>query len=394
MLRGPLNLREKITMQLNIEQDTLNQAIGQILGVVDKKSTMPILSHCLLQTDGNGVFISATDLEISFRGFYPAEVMQPGAITVPADFFHKVINDLPKGPLALVGTKKAAMQIRTGDSRYQLYGLPAEQFPSLPEIIQGSQVQMESGLLKEMIIKTIFSAAGGNQELPGLKGVFWEKVEIEEKSWLRLLSTDGHRLTLIERPLPDYTEMDLGKGIMVPYKGIREICRFLSGQEKVILGLGEKTLALQAGDKHLSIRLLDGKFPDYRRIIPDGHVYRFAIKRIELADTLKRMVQLSSDRIKGMVFNLTADSVEVTFGDPEVGEGREIIPVILESADASLLPLKVGFNARYLMEPLQVMPGDTAILEINDCNHPCRFMGKDDPHYLNIIMPMSDLTIP
>jgi DNA polymerase III subunit beta len=381
-------------MQFDIEQETLSKALGQVLGVVDKKSTMPILSHCLLQTDGNGVFISATDLEISFRGFYPAEVTQPGAITVPADFFHKVINDLPKGSLALVGTKKAAMQIQTGESQHKLYGLPAKQFPEISGAAGENLVELEGCLLRDMVIKTIFSAAGGNQELPGLKGVFWEKVEIEETSWLRLLSTDGHRLTLVERLLPDYTEMDLGKGIMVPYKGMREIYRFLNGQEKVTLGLGEKTLTLQAGDKHLSVRLLDGKFPDYRRIIPDGHAYRFAIKRIELADTLKRMVQLSSDRIKGMVFNLTADSVEVTFADPEVGEGREIIPVILESADASLLPLKVGFNARYLMEPLQVMTGDTAILEINDCNHPCRFMGKEDPHYLNIIMPMSDLTIP
>jgi DNA polymerase-3 subunit beta len=381
-------------MQINIEQETLAKAIGQVLGVVDKRGTMPILSHCLLETDNNGVFISATDLEISFRGFVPAEVKEPGAITVRADYFNKVVADLPKGPLALVGTENAAMHIQTGESQYKLYGLPAKQFPEISGATGENLVELEGCLLRDMVIKTIFSAAGGNQELPGLKGVFWEKVEIEEKSWLRLLSTDGHRLTLVERLLPDYTEMDLGKGILVPYKGMREIYRFLNGQEKVTLGLGEKTLALQAGDKHLSVRLLDGKFPDYRRIIPEGHAFRFAVKRIELADTLNRMVQLSSDRIKGMVFNLTADSAEVTFSDPEVGEGQELLPIILEVGDASQLPLKVGFNAKYLMEPLQVMPGDTVFLEINGPDRPCRLMGKGDPHYFSIIMPMSDVTIP
>jgi len=381
-------------MQVNIEQEALNKAIGQVLGVVDKKGTMPILSHCLLQTDGNGVFISATDLEISFRGFVPAEVTEPGAITVRADYFNKVVADLPKGPLALVGTENASMHIQTGDSQYKLYGLPAKQFPEISGATGENLVELEGCLLRDMVIKTIFSAAGGNQELPGLKGVFWEKVEIEEKSWLRLLSTDGHRLTLVERLLPDYTEMDLGKGIMVPYKGMREIYRFLNGQEKVTLVLGEKTLALQAGDKHLSVRLLDGKFPDYRRIIPEGHAYRFAVKRIELADTLNRMVQLSSERIKGTVFNLTADSAEVTFSDPEVGEGQELLPVILEVGDAFQLPLKVGFNAKYLIEPLQVMPGDTVFLEINEPDRPCRLMQQEDPHYFSLIMPMSDLTLP
>ncbi|MCK9377404.1 MAG: DNA polymerase III subunit beta [Syntrophobacterales bacterium] len=379
-------------MQISIEQETLSKAIGHVLGVVDKRGTLPILSHCLLQTDGNGVFISATDLEIGFRGFYPAEITKPGDLTVPADFLNKLIKGLPKGTLALVGTDNAGLQIQTGDSQYRLYGLPGEQFPSLPEAAGASLVEVESPLLKEMISKTIFSAVGGNNDLPSnLSGVFWEEVEVEGNNHLRLASTDGHRLTLIERPLPEGEQLNLGKGILVPCKGMREICRFLEGQEKVTLGLGEKTLTVQAADKHLSVRLLDRKFPDYRRIIPEGFAFRFSINRRELNNTLKRMAQLSSDRFKGMIFNLTADSVEVTFADPEVGEGRDKVPVILESGDAAQLPLEVGFNGRYLMEPLQVIPGDTVILEINDRDHPCRLMGKDDHHYLNMIMPVSSI---
>jgi DNA polymerase-3 subunit beta len=375
-------------MQVNIERETLLKGIGHVLGVVDKRGTLPILSHCLLQTNGDGVFISATDLEVSFRGFYPAEVTEPGALTVQAGYFNNLIKDLPKGPLALVGTDKAAMQIRTGDSHYHLYGLSAEQFPPIPETPGENLVEMESRFLKEMIHKTIFSVSGDDLQY-NLSGIFWEQVESDEGLWLRLVSTDGHRLTLVERPLPESAQMDLGEGILVPYKAMREIGRFLDGQEKVTLGLGEKTLALQAADKHLFIRLLDRKFPEYRRIIPEGFTYRFAVNRREITETLKRIAQLSSDRFKGVIFKMAADSAEVTFANPDVGEGRELLPVTLESGDSSQLPLEVGFNARYLLEPLQAMGGETLLLEINDRDHPCRIMDQGDPHYFSLVMPMS-----
>jgi DNA polymerase-3 subunit beta len=375
-------------MQVNIERETLLKGIGHVLGVVDKRGTLPILSHCLLQTNGDGVFISATDLEISFRGFYPAEVTEPGALTVQAGYFNNLIKDLPKGPLALVGTDKAAIQIRTGDSHYQLYGLSAEQFPPIPETGEVNLAEVESRFLKEMIHKTIFSVSGEDLQY-NLSGIFWEQVESDEGLWLRLVSTDGHRLTLVERPLPESAQMDLGEGILVPYKAMREIGRFLDGQEKVTLGLGEKTLALQAADKHLFIRLLDRKFPEYRRIIPEGFTYHFAVNRREITETLKRIAQLSSDRFKGVIFKMAADSAEVTFANPDVGEGRELLPVTLESGDSSQLPLEVGFNARYLLEPLQAMGGETLLLEINDRDHPCRIMDQGDPHYFSLVMPMS-----
>jgi DNA polymerase-3 subunit beta len=166
-------------MQVQIERETLLKGIGHALGVVDKRGSLPILSHCLLETNGNGVFISATDLEVSFRGFYPAEVKEAGALTVQAGYFNNLIKDLPKGPLALVGTDKAAMEIQTGDSHYHLYGLAADQFPAIPEAVGENLVEVESRLLKEMIQKTIFSVSGEDLQF-NLSGIFWEKVEAEE----------------------------------------------------------------------------------------------------------------------------------------------------------------------------------------------------------------------
>jgi DNA polymerase-3 subunit beta len=376
-------------MEISIERDALLNGIGHVLGVVDKRGTMPILSHCLLKTNGDGITIAATDLEIGFRGHCPAEVAQPGALTVPADCFSKLISALPKGSLTLVKTDKAGLKIQVGESRYQLNGLAAEQFPEIPGETGVNLLEVDARLLKEMIRKTIFSATANEQQYH-LRGIFWEVLEPDEGHWwLRLVSTDGHRLSLIERPLPGGEQLGLGQGILVPLKAAREICRFVEGQEKVTLCQVGQSLSLQAEDKYLSIQLLDGKFPEYRRIIPEGFAYRFAVNRLEFIGALKRIAQLSTERFKGVILKLSAGSAEVTFANPEVGEGREHISVKLGEGEASELPLELGCNAPYLLEPLQAMSGDTVLLEINDLDRPFRITDQGDPHYFGLVMPMS-----
>ena len=217
---------------------------------------------------------------------------------------------------------------------------------------------MESHMVKEMIEKTIFSVSVDDLQYH-LSSIFWERVETENGFLLRLISTDGHRLTLIERPLPGSEEFSIEKGILIPRKGMAEVIRFLAEEEKVSLGLGTQSLALKADDRYLFIRLLlDKKFPEYRRIIPETFGYRFAINRRELFETIKRISLLSSERFKGVVLKLLADQVEVTFTNPEVGEGREVVPAFLEAGDPAGLPIEVGFNARYFLEPLNAMASD------------------------------------
>ena len=376
-------------MQVKIDRETLLKGVGRTLGVVDRRGTMPILGNFLLQTDENRVLISATDLEVSFRGFYPAEVLEHGAVTVQAHYFFNLIKELPGDTLDLTGTDKAGLKILAGESRYQLNGLPADQFPPVPEITDQSLVAVESHMVKEMIEKTIFSVSVDDLQYH-LSSIFWERVEADTGPLLRLISTDGHRLTLIERPLPGGEQLSIEKGILIPRKGMAEVIRFLAEEPKVSLGLGTQSLALRADDRYLFIRLLlDKKFPEYRRIIPEAFGYRFAINRRELFEAIKRISLLSSERFKGVVLKLMPDQVEVTFTNPEVGEGREVVPAFLEAGDTAGLPIEVGFNARYFLEPLNAMASDMAILEVNDKDRPCRLVDQGDPHYFSIIMPMS-----
>jgi len=376
-------------MRLTIDRETLLKGVGRTLGVVDRRGTMPILANFLLQTDENRVLVSATDLEVSFRGFYPAQVLEHGALTVQAHYFFNLVKELPGETIELTGTDKSSLKIQVGDSYYQLHGLPADQFPPVPEITDQQLVEVESHMVKEMIEKTIFSVSVDDLQYH-LSSIFWERVEVEGGFHLRLISTDGHRLTLIERSLPESHQFAIEKGILIPRKGMAEVIRFLAEEDKVSLGLGKQSLALRADDKYLFIRLLlDKKFPDYRRIIPESFGLRFAINRREFFDTIRRIALLSTERFKGIILKLMADAVEVSFTNPEVGEGRERLPLFLESGDASLLPMEIGFNARYFLEPLNAMQSDMAILEVNEKDRPCRLLDQGDPHYFSIIMPMS-----
>ena len=376
-------------MQVKINRETLLKGVGRTLGVVDRRGTMPILANFLMQTEDNRVRIAATDLEVSFRGFYPAEILEPGAVTIQAHYFFNLIKELPGDTLDLSATDKGGMKILAGDSRYQLNGLPPDQFPPVPEIAEQNLVEVESHMVKEMIEKTIFSVSADDLQYH-LSSIFWERLEVETGFLLRLISTDGHRLTLIERPLPGSENLSIEKGILIPRKGMAEVIRFLAEEEKVSLGLSTQSLALRADDHYLFIRLLlDKKFPEYRRIIPETFAYRFAINRREFHEAIKRISLLSSERFKGVVLNLSSDRVEVSFTNPEVGEGQELVPLFMEAGDPAGLPLEVGFNARYFLEPLNAMESEMAILELNDKDRPCRLVDQGDPHYFSIIMPMS-----
>jgi DNA polymerase-3 subunit beta len=154
------------------------------------------------------------------------------------------------------------------------------------------------------------------------------------------------------------------------------------------LSLTDKELALKANGKFLAVRLLDRKFPEYQRIIPEGFEYGFTLERKAFMEILKRISLLSSDRFKGVILEIGPESLEATFANPDVGEGRENLPLALAWGEAEQLPLKVGFNAQYLLEPLNVMKSEKVILEINDPGRPCRLRGEGDPDYFSMVMPM------
>jgi DNA polymerase-3 subunit beta len=380
-------------MKLQIEKESLLQGAGRTQGVIDRRGNMPILSHCLLEAGENRLKISATDYEVSFRGYYPAEIFESGGITVPAVNFFNIVRELPPGLISLESTENNSLIIRTGDTKYQFLGLSPENFPPLPSLEEQPMQDLKSAAVREMLEKTSFSIATDDLQQQ-LAGVFLEKLADSGK--LRLVSSDGHRLSLIDREIIASQQVDLEQGIIIPRKGVAEMLRLLGEEENCALGLEKKSLVLKQGDNYLYVRLLEKKFPDYRRIIPGSPQIQLIIGRRALLEILKRISLLSSEKFKGVILRISEGWLDIRYHNPEIGGGEEKLPVSvkflrdeLEAGEEKLeLPFEVSYNARYLMEPLNVMQGDEIVMELTEKKKPMCLRDMTDPEYLSIVMPM------
>lgn len=352
---------------------------------------MPILSHCLLEAAEDQLKISATDYEVSFRGYYPAQVLESGGLTVPAVNFFNIVRELPPGVISLESTENNNLIIRTGDVRYQFLGLAPDNFPPMPNLEAQPLLELKSAMVREMLEKTNFSIASDDLQQQ-LAGVYLER--LPESTKLRLVSSDGHRLSLIDRDVATAQEINLPQGIIIPRKGVAEMLRLLGEEEDCALGLEKKSLVLKQGNTYLFVRLLEKKFPDYRRIIPGKPQIKLIIGRRALMEILKRISLLSSEKFKGVILRVSEGWLDIRYHNPDIGGGEEKLPVsviILEDepeGEKLELPFEVSYNARYLLDPLSVMQGEELTLELTEKKKPMCLREMADPDYLSIVMPM------
>ncbi|MCL4502397.1 MAG: DNA polymerase III subunit beta [Deltaproteobacteria bacterium] len=398
-------------MQFEIDQEVLAKAVGSTMGAVDKRSqALPILAHCLVKVGDDGLVISATDLEIQGKGIFPAEVNEEGVFTVHAPILHALVKDLPPGVLTVYQEEGPNhnggwVRLEAGTSRYRFPTLNPEHFPPLREIEETSLVEVDAKALVEMIDKTVFSASPTS--ISHINSVLWETEDREGGPYLRLVSTDGHRLSVAERPLAGLEGLNLGEGLLVPLKAIKVIRKFLadrSGNGKVKLGViaqeGDNainTLCFKDGSQEMAVRLLSGNFPDYRKI-PQEFKVSFGFQRQELMAVLKRLSLLSTDKFRGIILQLplSGEEAEVTHENPDVGNGREVLKMLKvellgndQEDNQRTETLNIGFNARYLLDPLAAMTGETVVMAVNEPDRPIRLTDPSDPDTFFLIMPLS-----
>jgi DNA polymerase-3 subunit beta len=380
-------------MKLQIEKEILLQGAGRTQGVIDRRGHAPILSHCLLEAEENQLKISATDYEVSFRGYYPAQVLESGGLTVPAVNFYNIVRELPPGIISLESTENNNLLIKTGDTRYQFLGLSPENFPPLPNLENQPLLEVKSEAVREMLEKTSFSIATDDLQQQ-LAGVYLERLPDTGK--LRLVSSDGHRLSLVDREIEASQQIEIEQGILIPRKGVAEMLRLLGEEEKCALGLEKKNLVLKQGDNYLSVRLLEKKYPDYRRIIPGSPQMQIYLGRRAFLEILKRISLLSSEKFKGVILRVSEGWLDLRYHNPEVGGGDERLPVSIKlpAAESGFegekleLPFEISYNARYLMEPLNVMQGEEVMMELTEKKKPMCLRDLADPGFLSIVMPM------
>jgi DNA polymerase III subunit beta len=373
-------------MELKIGVAELAKALGRSQGIVEKKSTMPILSHVLLEAkNGTDLVVSATDLDLAVSSDHKCEVLREGAVAVSARHLYDIVKALPEQTVTLKRAQNNYLEVRSGPSEFRIVGLPAEDFPALPKFDKVPFADVEPAALLEMIERTFF-AVSTDETRYNLNGVFFEP----SGETLRLVATDGHRLSLSERPMG--ASFGLKRGVILPKKGLAELKKLLgeateSGEEKpeAKLGFVENSAIFRRPGVVLVMRLIEGLFPDYKQVIPKAGEKVVRLGRGRLLETLRRISLLSTDKAHAVKLELGKGSLKVLSQNPDLGEAKEEVPV-----DYAGEPLKIGFNARYLMEVLGVVKSADVVLELADDLSPGVMKGGDeaDAGFTAVVMPM------
>ena len=369
-------------MELTIQKQPLLDGLQMVQGIVEKKSSMPILSNVLLETIEEGIHIVATDLQIGLRLTCPARIKQPGGITVLARKFFEIIRELPDGDIYLRLNENNRLFISCKDIQYQLVGLPLLDFPALPETEQNQLISLEGALIKEMIQKTIFSISIEDTRY-NLSGVYFEHLEQEGHKILRMVATDGHRLSLMDKEIGEFNEEVFPKGVLLPRKAVTELLKILDKPGPIQFGFKENNGLIIKDQMLFIMRLLDRKFPDYNLVLPKKKDKIISIPKNDFLDSMRRMAVLSTDKYKGVKIILTKGKMEIQSINPEIGEAKESL-----SLEYKEEKMDIGFNPRYFIDALQVMNSDQVIMELNDGVSPAILKGEQDPGYLALIMPM------
>ncbi len=367
-------------MELEIDQARLLSALALAQTVADKRSTMPVLANVLLRATSDGHLVcAATDMLIGLTESIPATVKSTGSVTVGVKHLHGVVRTLPPGPVRLRGLDNHWVQLVAGRSEFKLMGMPESDFPELPEAGKGKKalpfVEVPGHVLADLITKTQFSVSTDEARV-NLNGVLFEC----DGQIATMVSTDGHRLTRYTARFPG---PQLDKGIIIPRKGMLEIRRLLDRvQGDVGLAIGEH-LFLRADELSMSVKLTNVVFPPYRAVIPTSHQRRVTVPREELLGALRRAEVMAPEKTATVRVSLSKGKLELTADNPDLGVAHQEL-----SIDYDGTALVAGFNARYLIEILEVIDGSECALEFQGELDPCVLKPVDGPDLLGVVMPM------
>jgi DNA polymerase III subunit beta len=372
-------------MKLTIQRTELQRGLARLQSIVEKRNSMPILANVLLTASGKGASgsleLAATDLEVGIRGIQRADVQKAGAVTVSARRLYDIVRELPEEAVSLEDTPQAYLEIRCGRGRFTLAGTAAEEYPSLPDFAPGSVVRLQAAVLSQMIERTMY-AASLDETRYNLNGVHFEVLGDSGK--IRMVSTDGHRLALVDRAVASDLS-GLASGVIVPRKGLAELKRLVDEEDadEVELGFEGSSGLARKGDVTLLMRLIEGQFPNYQQVIPKQSDHTLTLATEPLVRALRRVALLSAERSRAIKFEIAERSLTISSSNPDVGEAQEEIDI-----DHDGPALSIGFNAKYLLEALGALAAKEVHMGLRDANAPAEIRPTDDRESLAVVMPM------
>ena len=369
-------------MDITVSKSELNKSISVIQSIVEKRTTMPILANVLLSAADGKLKISASDLEITAVSLSNASVNTPGSTTVSARVFSELVRELPEGEIKIKLTEGERLEITTQKSKFKIIGISSDEYPSLPGVSFKTKGKINAAVLLEMINKTLYAVSQDETRF-NLNGVCCEIETSKKEKTLKMVSTDGHRLALINRSVKDF---DFKERVIIPRKGLNEIKKVIENEKDSDIGIdiNEGFLIVETKDFKVSMRLIDAEYPDYNQVIPKQKGTVALIPANDLIKALRRVSLLVTDKGKGIRLDFSKDLLRINSSSPELGEANEEISINFSGKQTS-----VGFNAKYLLDfALTIQENQNIALEINGELGPGKFYTEQDESYFGIIMPM------
>lgn len=370
-------------MEFAIAKDNFLKALQRVQGIVENRKTMPILSNVLIDAHPERIDIVATDLEVGMKSSYPADVVKEGRITVSAKKLYEIIKELPEAEIRFSTRENDWVDLRCGKAHFNLVGLSPEEFPFFPAINDNTFIRLNGSLMREMVEMTSFAICHDETKY-NLNGIFVKAMEQESGTILRMVATDGHRLSMAEREIPPVSSSDLKNGVIFPKKGIFELKKLTEDDDdEIMLSFLDNSSVLKKNDTLVLMRLVDGYFPDYTRVLPSDNDKSVTINREDFFHSLRRMSILSSEKFKGIMMELKDGVMEILASNPELGDARETLEVDYTGPDIS-----IRFNARYLIDVLSAIGEESVNLELKDELSPAVLKPHQGKGFLSVIMPM------
>ncbi len=360
-------------MKFKVEKDVLVRGIDMIQNVISSRSTLPILSNFLLEAQKDSVRLTATDLNIGISCVIPVDSVETGSVTIPARRFSNIIKELSESSLEVTTKKNNIVTIEAKNCLFKIIGLPADEFPKLPEFKDKEVIQLEQAVLKQMLNLTAF-AVSIDEARYILNGILFKL----SQNTLSLVATDGKRLAISTKKIKQSVSKELR--IIIPIKTIQELARNLRDNGDVSLVVGQNQVLFDFKDSIIISRLIEGEFPDYSQVVPPAAESKISVNREQFLLAIRRAALLATPDYQAVKFEVFSSKMVVSKSTPDVGESREEVPIQYNGKE-----LVVGFNPVYLIDVLKNIAVEHVELELTGSEKPGVIRSEN---YIYIVLPM------
>ena len=368
-------------MKFNVNQQDLQQALNYCQGVIEKRSTLPILSNILMNAEKSNLILTATDLDLIFiHKIQNVEVMEEGKTTTTSSTMYDIVRKLTSGKkINLTLTDASKLHLESEKSIFNLNCMSASEFPLTDENFDENQFLIKSKQLLKLLNKCKFSVSN-DETRHYLSGIYFHQTEVEDKNYLTAVATDSHRMSISKIRLEKQISFE---PIILPKKTVFQLCSLLDNYDgEVKVSNVKSKIKFELNNSILISKLIDGKFPNYIQVIPKNNNKKLEIDLKLFLDSVDRVASVSLDKKDGVKFDLSKDTLNLSVNDTNSGDGKETLNVKFDHQ------LEISFNSRYLIDVASQLDGEKIELFLNDMGSPALIKDPGDFDSIFVVMPM------